>query len=534
MLDQWLGYLKPERFFDRHWGKQEALLSTWHALALKIVFSLEEFESLLNNGRLRFPQVQCFDGGSVVSPSLYTYSTHASMSDMVNPALLREQIRQNRTIRISGIHTLSSSLNELASKLSESFGCEVKMNAYYCQGPVGGLAGHYDGHHIFAAQIAGQKIWKLGPIVIDSPDRDFRPRPINIPPTIKTIITKPGYVLYMPPGMWHEVYTEDVSLHLSIGIHPWTWSDCIEKLFLASRQRHPLLRAALPFSIVNGRCIYRMEVKQELDALFDLLKMDIPDTMEEQLADALPAVPLSLPTPAANHPVSELHQIEGLSGLVDVLWNIANSPVSLYLRGNVPRSLGQPSSCWDLDVVLVVMEMDSITRKKLSSARDDLRQTYSHLPSLDLFCCTKQELLASEELLQVQVVLAETAVLVRGENLIPAIQRLPLDAALAGRLGRQIRPRLERKIASLEALSEDVNSSRTASLCKSVLRIASVPVIRDDARFVRDPTECFFEIVERFPDQIENAEIILQGLFGYVPDRKSIIMAARELINRIL
>ncbi len=509
------------------------MLSGRYPGAVRIPFSLSDFQQFLNEGRLRFPQVQCFAGGTVVSPSLYTRSTHSSMSEIIDPVALGEMVEQHRTVRISDVHQLHPPLGDFAAAMSEAFGCSVGINAYYCQGPAGGLAGHYDGHHIFAAQIAGEKRWKLGPVVIDSPDREFRPRPTTPPAVERTVIVKAGCVLYVPPGMWHDVFTDDVSLHLSIGIHPRSWIQCLEKLLEASRQRHPLLRAAVPFSIEDGRCVYRHELRGELQQLLDLIKADVPASVEGYFSKSGAAGSVTLPQPEPSalggEPVSG-----AIAELVDALWSRVGNPRSLYIRGSPPRPSGQQEGCWDLDLVLVIEDQGAPSPPDIGELHDELRRRFPELPPIDLFCCTESELATRQSLLPVRLGLMFTGRLVRGEPL-RSVRRRPLpDAGLATELAQQMRRWLEIKVTLIRELRESEAEPRLPSFCKSALRVATVLVMREEDRFVRDPVDCYFEIVRRYPHQAAGAELLLDGLFGRKLPPPTLLAAAERLFADVL
>jgi hypothetical protein len=76
---------------------------------------------------------------------------------------------------------------------------------------------------VLVAQLHGEKLWRL------DPDREIK--------------LGPGDLLYVPAGLPHEAVTgPTASLHLTIGVHAFTWADLVTEVM----SQVPGLRAALP------------------------------------------------------------------------------------------------------------------------------------------------------------------------------------------------------------------------------------------------------------------------------------------------
>lgn len=133
--------------------------------------------------------------------------------------LSKKYLSENHSIVINFAEDFHPALATLTREFGEFFNgisyCSIFLNppSLNCFGS------HYDGIDVFALQIEGEKIWKVG-------------KPVNPLPTKNQIYDiqddkhefaeyklQQGDVLYVPRGFIHDVFsTEKHSLHISIGL----------------------------------------------------------------------------------------------------------------------------------------------------------------------------------------------------------------------------------------------------------------------------------------------------------------------------
>jgi ribosomal protein L16 Arg81 hydroxylase len=284
--------LDPQSFFLEAWGKQAVLVDLPNAI--EIPFSLDAFEDLLLHRNLRYPQVRCSGPSGPIEPILYTRSTTSRFEPEIDPVRVIEHAQRGVTVRINRVCEIYPPLRCFASDVAACFDSPVRINAYYTRGPNEGVRGHYDSHHVFAIQLVGTKIWRVGPIVVDTPTTEFHPYPAREPDVDKELNSFPGSILYLPPGIWHSTRACGVSLHLSVGIHPPTWTSELRRLIDFSMKKHPILRSALPLQISPGGCKHRRDVASEIKRLLSLLESEIGDwERAKQKANATSKLPRS-------------------------------------------------------------------------------------------------------------------------------------------------------------------------------------------------------------------------------------------------
>lgn len=134
--------------------------------------------------------------------------------------------RAGASIILNAVQEAGGPVADLCSQLSHFFGVYVQANAYVTPAGGQGFPIHHDTHDVFLLQMAGEKDWRLygSPVALAlSPEGDGEVRARPEPSTRLRLRT--GELLYMPRGLEHEGVAGDaISFHLTIGVHPYTWS----------------------------------------------------------------------------------------------------------------------------------------------------------------------------------------------------------------------------------------------------------------------------------------------------------------------
>lgn len=261
-LDQWLSPIGADRFFQEIWGRQ-----TWHApVKDRVPFTLEEFWCLLDYAPVTEAHVDGIRPSGRIASGVFLRPGGVGIRSDVLQGLLDDGV----TLRVRGANRWWPALETRASSLRDAFGCPVSVNAYYSRGG-DGVAPHFDTHHVFAVQVHGVKEWQTGPVVVQNPRAGVPLAPTSPPPLGAWAEISEGEMLYVPPGLWHTVRTQEESLHLTVGIHPPVWADRLEEALRQAVAAHPLLRAHVPFVIRENRCVYRTDVSSEARKLLALV-----------------------------------------------------------------------------------------------------------------------------------------------------------------------------------------------------------------------------------------------------------------------
>lgn len=242
------GDLNIQDFFDNYWGRKEFLFNS--SIALPSSESILR-EVLLHD--INYPNIRVIKRNELFNPILYTNSDNNTLSNKINSEKLSKLNLENATLKIKDINKYHSQIGKIYEYMSVFFqNMDISINAYFSYKNSLGGSPHYDFYHIFAFQLEGEKEWKLGDVVKDNPDYKFFKNNEKLDYDFKSSLTlKKGNVLYIPPGMWHDVSTRDLSTHLAIGINPKRIYQYLIDKILNSAENNTYLRSDLPINVSN-------------------------------------------------------------------------------------------------------------------------------------------------------------------------------------------------------------------------------------------------------------------------------------------
>ena len=283
-----------DQFFAEYWEAKPLSISGRQA---------DYYETLLSGSDIDY----------ILSTSFLLDRSHVELLGKIdNPELLGKDYvsaayqayRQGASFRIRGINRHWKALWLLCRRIEEVFAFPVGANLYCSPKNSRGLDRHYDRHDTVILQIAGSKHWavysspeklplehvpllgfeKLGdatqyrgaPVVGDVVAQTAGKEPIE------EFVMEPGDFLYLPRGFVHEARTsEDISVHVTIGIHALTWLDLIAVSLGQFAHKDPRFRKALPagFSKRAGGASF----KENFDALLETFSQnaDVSSALEE-------------------------------------------------------------------------------------------------------------------------------------------------------------------------------------------------------------------------------------------------------------
>jgi len=504
-------------FFSGTWGKREYACEA--SPSLNIEFGVSQFCELLRSGNLKFPQVTCSSSDGPVNPLEYTRTTQEQLDPSIDFDSVVRLAELGRTIRISRVGEISPPLRKFAGSLEKWFSCKVSINAYYSSGETKGITPHYDSHHILVIQLEGSKLWNLGAIVADSPNKTFHPRPKELPITNKQIRLHKADVLYVPPGMWHFTSTHGVSLHLAIGIHPPDWSDLLSKALELATIRQPVFRWHLPFTATNDGCSYSEDLDLKLDKLCGLLSQEAKQLKHELLDNSQKPSAHSNSLATAIEPafLSQPYAKQ-LEELLQTIWLLPKQPRTLALRGSAVRPSG---NClpWDIDIYFLTDETSGGCDQVFKEAQA-LLSRYPDLPEIDLTVMTRSDFLESDSCLLKRILLLEDGFPYFGENILSLMQRPAYDNTTASLLLPILDDIAERKLgeychAATQSGLESITLLGTAKrAAKAALRTVTALLMKIHGRFIRDPELCSQFAVEKMPEISRSVEICKAALIA--------------------
>ena len=250
----------PATFGERHWGS-EPLLSRAADLprGFDDLFSAGAVDELVAERGLRTPFLRVAKQGSTLADRTFTRGggIGAGVTDQVSDDALLGLFADGATLVLQGLHRVWAPVLDFSQQLAADLGHPTQVNAYVTPPESTGFSDHYDVHDVFVLQVEGEKRWRIRPPVHPLPLRtqpwtDHRSEveaAATTEPLIETTL-RPGDCLYLPRGYLHSATAlGGVSIHLTIGVHPWTRHRLAEQLARVALEHaaaDPALRGALP------------------------------------------------------------------------------------------------------------------------------------------------------------------------------------------------------------------------------------------------------------------------------------------------
>lgn len=369
----------PARFLDDVWSQRPLLSPADDGERDRFadLFSPAAVDELASERGLRTPFLRMAKDGSVIAPTRFTRGggTGAGITDQAADDKILGLLADGATLVLQGLHRTWPPIVRLTSELAAELGHPIQVNAYITPAQNQGFAPHYDTHDVFVLQIAGRKRWRIHEPVLPSPlpeqpweqvKADVAARAGDEP--LIDAELGPGDALYLPRGYLHSAVAQgELSIHLTIGVHPVTRASIVDELLHEAR-RDAELRTSLPAGVDLGDPDeLAAHVRATVDALRDLLARD-PEAVTEQIAAR---VATSLMSGTRPEPVGPLAQADLLRELT--------SSTPLRLRSGLrtrPRVDGD-------DVALVLLDR-TVTLPRGSAAALEQVLTGDVLTAADL------------------------------------------------------------------------------------------------------------------------------------------------------
>jgi hypothetical protein len=247
-----LGLPSSRPFFDEHLGK------TWyHARPddprrFGALLSLADLDEVLGRFGVRHPGIKLVRSDGPVPVAEYLWR-----DNMVDPARVARLFSEGCTVVFGSFHDWHEPLRRLCSAVSGQASARTQTNIYLTPPSSQGFKPHWDTHDVFVLQVEGSKRWRIygGGPELPLKDQKFDPA-LHVAGDVEHELTlREGEALYIPRGIMHAaVTTEDVSLHVTLGVMAFTWAELVVDCLAELVERDPRWRENVPFGFAgDGR-----------------------------------------------------------------------------------------------------------------------------------------------------------------------------------------------------------------------------------------------------------------------------------------
>lgn len=257
-LQKLVGALPIEQFFAHHWEQRALLVRGSGNPGLgelsRTLFSFDHVDQILSVGGPRFRDfIRMSKGGHPIPRDDYSIVRTDGLVDF-NVEKVLSLYADGATITINRAHQCSSELAALCSDLSRELRAHVSANVYITPPNSQGFAVHSDTHDVFLLQVEGRKRWRIQETL------EYLATPRNPNVTSDPVAAGAwsqfdlvvGDAVYMPRGLLHEGTSNDShSMHITLGIHPYTWADLVRDVLSCAEATETVLRQAVRPSPVD-------------------------------------------------------------------------------------------------------------------------------------------------------------------------------------------------------------------------------------------------------------------------------------------
>jgi ribosomal protein L16 Arg81 hydroxylase len=230
-----LAPLSRQNFLAEYFGKQPLVITSRDTNYYEGLFSLADLEQMV------------FAAPELVAASTRVIS-HRHMVPLTPGASLLGQLRaafqDGCTIDITSVQRFVPAFAHLARRIEAELDMgEVRINLYLSAPGAKAFPCHADRYDIFVLQLIGHKQWK-----VYDPRPELVPASLRLePPPVAALGApvcapqlKPGSLLYIPQARFHEAWTlDDVSLHVSIGVYPFSGGKLLLEALQELADTHP-------------------------------------------------------------------------------------------------------------------------------------------------------------------------------------------------------------------------------------------------------------------------------------------------------
>jgi lysine-specific demethylase/histidyl-hydroxylase NO66 len=246
----------PAEFFDAYWEKQPLEVRRAEPAYYSSLPCLDEVDGLITTTVLGA-------GARAQEGRLVRTERDGRLSERPFPLVadgppdihrIYRSYDEGYTVVLNGIHRRSPVVGAMCRDLEADFQHPVGVNLYLTPRSAQGYRPHVDSHDVVIVQIHGVKEWRVGAAPSRPfPTAAFPSGPIDSVPDAHGYLLTPGDALYIPRGYAHEAVTQtSSSLHLTVGVHVFTWADLLGEALRLVTAENSDLRRALPVTNLGG------------------------------------------------------------------------------------------------------------------------------------------------------------------------------------------------------------------------------------------------------------------------------------------
>lgn len=274
-----------QHFLDHHWEQRPLHVRGRPGDARAATITLGAVDAMLTARASRHPDVSLVNARDPVEAEDYSDD-----EGLIDPIKVAKLFAAGATIIINNLDQLAPHVRATLARLESELGIHAQANLYLTPGGAQGFAPHFDSHDVLLVQCVGQKQWRLydSPRGLPMRGERFNPTETRAGELTTELLLQTGDVLYIPRGLMHDAVAVDdgPSLHVTIGLHPFRWSEVLLEALAVQALRDPDLRAGVPLGALRSDASddeLRAAMQQRVDRALGAVRWDdVRERLHEQ------------------------------------------------------------------------------------------------------------------------------------------------------------------------------------------------------------------------------------------------------------
>jgi len=349
-------------FISNNFGKQylynkDFLQNTSSIMSLDILNEVLSMSSNWNNHNF----VMMLDKEQIKYNEYSSLSLEASGQFMrPDPEKVQNWVSKGASIILNDIDKANSGLINISNQLQDITNGRCQGNLYFSMQSRQAFGPHCDVHDVFAIHFEGEKVWNIyeniennpinHPLFKYSPEERIK----KAGRMIDQITLKPGDLLYLPRGQYHDALaSKSGSIHIAFGLTYFKPIDLMgviwEKLILNDFMRTDFNKNSTKENLKNNL----KTLSKELEKIID------NDQTKEVLFDSIQKWPYKIKNYSLNHIV-----LEGRKYKVSKSIKIEKNGLQTYLTNGKDKVIIPKDY---LDLTTYILKQDFITFNSVKS-----------------------------------------------------------------------------------------------------------------------------------------------------------------------
>ena len=208
------------------------------------LLGVSDLDAVLGTHNVAYPDVRLVRGEDPIPRDAYVHA-----SGRIDARRVHKLFDEGATLVFGQLQQRIALLGDLCASIGAILGSRLQTNIYLTPPDAQGFKPHWDTHDVFILQISGRKHWVVYDSKVTLPLRgqSFDPGRDQPGPAVDEFDLDSGSVVYIPRGVMHSARSSgEPSLHITLGLIAFTWTDFLLESVAATALQEESLRRSLP------------------------------------------------------------------------------------------------------------------------------------------------------------------------------------------------------------------------------------------------------------------------------------------------